>query len=65
MRTSGLMGGTDPKTTFAMVITTGFWLLRPAKARAVVSPMLNSKLLGFKDLGFYVFRTLIYIVGKP
>ena len=22
-------------------------------------------LLGSKDLGFYVFRTLMYIVGKP
>ena len=25
----------------------------------------NYSLLGFKDLGFYVFRTLICIVGKP
>ena len=41
MRTSGLMGGTDLKTTFAMVITLGFWLLRLVKARPTVSPMLN------------------------
>ena len=25
----------------------------------------KKKLLGSKDLGFYVFRTLICIVGKP
>lgn len=42
-RTSGLIGGLDPKTAFAMVITPGFWLLRPAKATALVCPELNWK----------------------
>ena len=27
--------------------------------------ILQGELLGSKDLGFYVFRTLICIVGKP
>ena len=31
----------------------------------VYSPILARSLLGSKDLGFYVFRTLICIVGKP
>ena len=43
MRTSGLMGGLDPKTAFAIVITPGFWLLRPEKATTLVFPMLNWK----------------------
>ena len=42
-RKSGLIGGSDPKTALAMVMTPGFWLLRPAKATALVFPILNWK----------------------
>ncbi|KAK8496937.1 hypothetical protein V6N13_064192 [Hibiscus sabdariffa] len=34
VRTSGLIGGFDPKTALAMVITPAFWLLSPANATA-------------------------------
>uniref|UniRef100_A0A2P2J7F3 Uncharacterized protein n=1 Tax=Rhizophora mucronata TaxID=61149 RepID=A0A2P2J7F3_RHIMU len=37
------MGGLDPKTAFAIVMTPGFWLLNPAKATALTFPMLNWK----------------------
>ncbi|KAF4350852.1 hypothetical protein G4B88_027765 [Cannabis sativa] len=40
-RTSGLMGGSEPNTAFAMVITPAFRLLRAAKATAGVCPLLN------------------------
>ena len=43
MRTSGLMGGFDPKTVFAIVIRRRFWLLRAAMAIALVFPTLNAK----------------------
>ncbi|KAF4373327.1 hypothetical protein F8388_026158 [Cannabis sativa] len=42
-RTSGLIGGLDPNTALAMVITPGFWLPNPAKAKAGVFPILNWK----------------------
>ena len=60
-RTSGLMGGFDPKTAFAMVISPGFWLLRLEKAKALVSPMLNWKWM--RPIGNTktspLFRTLV------
>nr|GMD50139.1 hypothetical protein AXF42_Ash005074 [Ipomoea batatas] len=34
IRTSGLIGGSEPNTALAMVMTPGFWLLKPAKAMA-------------------------------
>ena len=34
VRTSEEMGGFDPKTAFAIVLTPGFWLLKPAKSIA-------------------------------
>jgi hypothetical protein len=36
VRTSGLIGGLDPKTAFALVMTPGFWLLKAAIATALV-----------------------------
>ncbi|KAF4365864.1 hypothetical protein F8388_002734 [Cannabis sativa] len=42
-RTSGLIGGSEPNTALAMVITPGFWLPNPAKAKAGVFPILNWK----------------------
>ena len=61
MRTSGLMGGSDPKTALAMVISPGFWLLRPEKDTALVSPMLNWKWI--RPIGNTktspLFRTLV------
>ncbi|KAE8699234.1 hypothetical protein F3Y22_tig00110584pilonHSYRG00371 [Hibiscus syriacus] len=42
-RRSGLMGGCEPNTAFATVITPGFWLQRAAKATAFVWPRLNWK----------------------
>ena len=60
-RTSRLMGGFDPKTAFAIVISPGFWLLRPEKAKALVSPMLNWKWM--RPIGNTktspLFRTLV------
>ena len=38
---------------------------RPAKKPLVVLVRTGKPLLGSKDLGFYVFRTLMCIVGKP
>lgn len=43
VRTAELIGGFDPKTAFATVMTPGFWLLRPANATALVSPTLYWK----------------------
>ena len=37
-RTSGLIGGFDPNTAFAIVMTPGFWLLKAAMATALVFP---------------------------
>jgi hypothetical protein len=48
MRTSGLMGGFDPKTVFAIVIRPGFWLLRAAMAIALVFPTIIPGPKGFK-----------------
>ena len=60
-RTSGLIGGFDPKIAFAMVISPGFWLLRPENAKALVSPMLNWKWM--RPIGNIkmspLFRTLV------
>ena len=60
-RTSGLIGGLDPKTAFDMVINLGFWLLRPANATALVYPMLNWKWM--RPIGNTktspLFRTLV------
>ena len=33
--------------------------------KSEIAHSLNYAMLGSKDLGFYVFRTLICIVGKP
>ncbi|KAK8482232.1 hypothetical protein V6N13_027121 [Hibiscus sabdariffa] len=43
VRTSGLIGGFDPNTALAMVITPAFWLLSPANATAAVFPRLYWK----------------------
>ncbi|KAK8628084.1 hypothetical protein V6N13_063796 [Hibiscus sabdariffa] len=43
VRTSGLIGGFDPKTSLEMVITPAFWMLSPANATAVVFPRLYWK----------------------
>jgi hypothetical protein len=41
--TSRVMGGLDPKMAFAIVMTLGFWLLKIAKAIALVFYALNWK----------------------
>ena len=33
--------------------------------KTLLMKLLKMLLLGFKELGFYVFRTLMCIVGKP
>ena len=35
------MGGLDPKTAFAMVITPRFWLLKRERATTLVLPILS------------------------
>ena len=40
-------------------------LFKTIKSLVKEADMLRKGMLGSKDLGFYVFRTLICIVGKP
>ena len=42
-----------------------YWDIVDNDVVSMVLNVLNSNMLGSKDLGFYVFRTLMCIVGKP
>ena len=41
------------------------YILYMNKVHQMLHEFLEFKVLGSKDLGFYVFRTLMCIVGKP